>query len=252
MGADNGIDREKPVITEGRTVTTGYESTGFQEEAAWPIPGTKSLRLHLHREFEYLPGMPEIPPGIGEKGELLLEPADDGSFTYVDNGAVSEEMTTRDPLNEDGHGYYSLYYKSPELATEARLAGSAVLDVWVRVQQSGTHLTPLLVDVAPDGTLRIVERGFLNLDYRNGLEEADPIPPGVWSHARVELLPQDFTFQPGHRIGLILQSSNTVWAVPGAAGAVNIGHGEVPNGPQDGTLLELPLVKAHVRDLFVR
>ena len=70
------------------------------------------------------------------------------------------------------------------------------------------------MDVAPDGSMRTVERGFLNLDYRDGLETADPAP-GKWVKARVELLPQDFTFPKGHRIGLIVQSSNTVWAVPG-------------------------------------
>ena len=79
-----------------------------------------------------------------------------------------------------------------------------MLDAIVRHEQAGAHLTPILVDVAPDGTLRTVGRGFLNLDYRSSLAQADPAP-GEWVRARVEFLPQDFTFAAGHRIGLIMQ-----------------------------------------------
>jgi hypothetical protein len=42
---------------------------------------------------------------------------------------------------------------------------------------------------------------------------------------------------------LILQSSNTVWSVPGAAGIVNIAHGPIPDVTTVGTSLSLPLVK---------
>ena len=88
--------------------------------------------------------------------------------------------------------------------------------------------------------MRTVERGFLNLDYRDGLETADPAP-GKWVKARVDLLPQDFTFPKGHRIGLIVQSSNTVWAVPGSPGVANILTGPLPDVSPVGSRLALPL-----------
>ena len=49
------------------------------------------------------------------------------------------------------------------------MAGSAVLDLTLRLDRDHGHLTPVLVDVAPDGTTKTVSRGFLNLLYRNGL-----------------------------------------------------------------------------------
>ncbi|MEO6205589.1 MAG: CocE/NonD family hydrolase C-terminal non-catalytic domain-containing protein, partial [Mycobacteriales bacterium] len=100
--------------------------------------------------------------------------------------------------------------------------------------------TPLLVDVAPDGSTELVERGFLNLAYRNGLAKADPA--SGWQHAVVTLLPQDYTFKAGHRIGLVLQSSNTVWAAPGAVGTVEWAMGSVAGVTKTGTRLVLPLV----------
>jgi hypothetical protein len=47
-----------------------------------------------------------------------------------------------------------------------------------------------------------------------------------------------------HRIGLILQSSNTVWAVPGSSGVVNIAHGPIRDVTAVGTSLTLPLENA--------
>ena len=188
--------------------------------------------------------MPEVPPGTGETGSLDLFAKPDPRypfFTYVDSGTSTEEISLRDPLNEPGHGYYSLAYRSEPLARAQRLVGSAVLHVDVRYQNPGQHLTPLLVDVLPNGEMRLVERGFLNLDYAGGLGQANP-RPGEWIHAKVEFLPQDFTFPAGHRIGLILQSSNTVWAVPGAAGEINIAHGRIPETETRTGRIVLPLV----------
>jgi X-Pro dipeptidyl-peptidase len=248
LGVNNGIDREKErVITRGRTVTDAgaYQTLDPSPETDWPPAKTRDVSLHINRVFDYdVPGMPEIPPGTGETGTLDLEPNPDPrypSFTYFDVGAMSEEISTRDPLNEPGHGYYSLAYRSAPLAKPARLVGSARLEVDVRYQNPGQHLTPLLVDVLPSGELRLVERGFLYLDYAGGLAKADP-EPGAWVDATVEFLPQDFTFPAGHRIGLILQSSNTVWAVPGAAGQINIAHGTVPDTDTRTGRLVLPMV----------
>jgi X-Pro dipeptidyl-peptidase len=245
-GVKNGIAKGPDVITEGRTVgDSGYESTGFREESSWPPRRTREKTLWIRRTFDQdIPGVTVPPPGTGESGVLAEEPNTEPTnnvFTWVDTGTTSEEFSTRDPTNEPGHGYYSLYFKSEPLSSAARLAGRAVLDAIVRHQQGGAHLTPLLVDVAPDGTLRTVARGFLNLDYRNGLETAQPAP-GQWVEARVEFLPQDFTFQPGHRIGLIVQSSNTVWALPGAAGTANILTGPLPDVSDVGSRLVLPIV----------
>jgi X-Pro dipeptidyl-peptidase len=244
-GVKNGVAHGPAVLTQGRTVgPDGYRNTGFQDESSWPPAGTKNKTLWLRRTFDQdVPGVTVPPPGTGETGVLAEQPnpePTDNVFSWVDTGAASEEFSTRDPLNEPGHGYYSLYFKSEPLAAGTRLAGRAMLDAIVRHEQAGAHLTPILVDVAPDGTLRTVGRGFLNLDYRSSLAQADPAP-GEWVRARAEFLPQDFTFAAGHRIGLIVQSSNTVWALPGAAGVANILTGPLPDVSPFGSRLQLPL-----------
>jgi hypothetical protein len=81
----------------------------------------------------------------------------------------------------------------------------------------------------------------LNLDYRDGLQSAKPAG-SAWVHAVVKFLPQDVTVEAGHRIGLLLQSSNTVWAIPGTPGQVNIAMGPVPQVTGAGSKLVLPVV----------
>jgi X-Pro dipeptidyl-peptidase len=146
--------------------------------------------------------------------------------SYDETGTASEEATP------------GLSYASRPVATRTRLVGSAVFRARVRVSRETMHLTPVLVDVAPDGSGRVIARGFQHVDYRDGLRKADPVT-GKWLKVNVRLLPQDYTLAAGHRFGLLVQSSNTVWAVPGNPGTVDLADG--PLGPQvRGSSLVLP------------
>jgi X-Pro dipeptidyl-peptidase len=251
-GESRGLPWRQPITTLGRSAAGPDKHA--RREAAWPPPKTSPLTLHLGRSFDPISGAPQVGPvgSNGEIGTLEIAPQDDGSgWTHADDGTTSEEVTLRDPFNRTvavsgdtsvrGHGYYSLYHESQPLSRDVRMAGSAQLDAWVNASTPGQQLDPLLVEVLPDGSLNLVERGFLNLSYRDGLEHENPATG--WLHATVTFLPQDYTFAKGNRIGLILEGSNTVWAVPGAAGEISYANGPVANTTKVGTRLLLPLVK---------
>jgi X-Pro dipeptidyl-peptidase len=247
LGRPTGIERTPLVTTEGRTVTDGgsYESTGYRAERKWPPAGARETRLWLRRTFDQdVPGVTLPAPSTGETGLLSPSPnteAKDNVFTWV-GAPTSEELGNRDPLNEPGHGYYSLFFGTAPLDRPTRLLGAPVLDARVRTPDGG-HLSPVLVDVAPDGTMTTIARGFLNMDYRDGLDRARPAQK-KWVAARVKFLPQDVTVAAGHRIGLLVQSSNTVWALPGTLDANNIATGPVPGAFAEGSSLVLPTVGA--------
>lgn len=236
-GEDNGVEERGPVITEG---AGSAGSRGFSAEADYPLPATRPTTLWLRGGYdaEELPGLilPPVLPGLGEDGALSTRPAereDRGRVsTYLETGTSTEELRART----------GRYYLSLPLARDTRIVGSAVLDAWARVSTATMHLTPVLVDVAPDGSVRTIERGFQHVDYRDQLSSADP-EPGEWNRTRVELLPQDYTISAGHRVGLFVQSSNTVWAVPGNPGRVDIADGHVA-GLRPGSRLVLPTIGA--------
>src|SRR5215210_2247811 len=196
LGVGNGVDTEPPVITEGRSATK--TSTGFRTETAWPPPSAQRTTLTLAG----------------------------GSFT--DMGTTTEEQSTRMPDAE----MTWLFSQGRVLAADRRMTGAGRLRLTLAVDRDHAQLAPLLVDVAPDGTTKTVSRGFLNLQYRNGLAKAEPIPPNEPIRATVTFKPQDQTFEKGHRIGVIVQGSNTVWAVPDDPGATYT---------IDSAILELPL-----------
>ncbi|HET7483565.1 MAG TPA: CocE/NonD family hydrolase [Actinomycetota bacterium] len=248
-GDDRGLPGRLPVTTLGRTHLGPLRAP--THEKAWPPPTTRDLTLHLGRSFDPIPGAPQVGPvgSNGEIGTLELKPQNDGAgWSHVDDGTTTEEVTLRDPLNRTvdaggqglrGHGYYSLFHESAPLKDSVRLVGSARLDAWVNASSPDQQLDPLLVEVLPDGSLTLVERGFLNLSYRNGLSTADPATG--WMHATVTFLPQDYTFLKGSRIGLILQGSNTAWGVPGSAGLLSYADGPVQDVTKVGTRLILPI-----------
>src|SRR3954452_9176805 len=94
------------------------------------------------------------------------------------------------------------------------LAGSAILDLDLSDSANHGQVSPTLVDVAPDGSAVPIARGHLNLQYRHGVATAEHVPTGTPEHVRARLSPQDQTIPTGHRIGLIVATSNVVWALP--------------------------------------
>jgi X-Pro dipeptidyl-peptidase len=218
-GARNGIRSEGPVITQGRD---SAGSTRFRVAGDYPLRRTSPTGWWL-RGSGTLAGRPDRSAGPHVA-------------SYVENGTSTEELGSAMGSGTPGT---SLGFRSRPLARDRRLVGSAVLRTWVRPSSDTMHLTPVLLDVAPDGSTRTIARGFLNLNYRNGLRSADPAP-GEWQQARVTLLPQDYTVRAGHRIALLVQSSNTVWAVPGSPGTVDVAVGRVPGVTRVGSRLVLP------------
>ena len=215
-GQRTGIANEGPVITQGRTSAGDGR---FTTAADYPLPRTRSTRLWL-REGGRLAGRWD------RSGQVA---------SYTETGTSVEEA----PLVN------GLSYESAPVARATRLVGSTVFDAKVRVSNETMHLTPVLVDIAPDGTTQTIARGFLHLDYRNGLTTDDP-STDRWLSALVRLLPQDYTVAAGHRIGLRVQSSNTVWAVPGNPGTVDIAEGAL-NGIARGSSLTLPTIGSQAR-----
>ena len=141
-------------------------------------------------------------PGA-ENWQPLLDRFFDHTLMGVDNG-----MDTEAPVITEGR---SATQKSTGFRTEAAWPPPATTET--RVPLGEGSFTDL------GASTETVSRGFLNLQYRNGLVAAEPIPPNQPIQATVPFKPQDQLFEAGHRIGVIVQGSNTVWALPDDPGA---------------------------------
>jgi X-Pro dipeptidyl-peptidase len=202
----DALKKQPRVHTFGRTGTTTNQPT---LAATWPLPGTRNVTLQLGREN-----------GVG----VLAPKAGGDPLSYTDTGTLTEERDIQEGVDsEDGW----LFYATKPLGSPMRIAGSAILRLDMTDSADHGQLSPTLVDVAPDGSVVPIARGHLNLQYRNGLAHADPVPTGQPLTARVRLAPQDQTIPAGDRLGIIVASSNTVWAVPDepAGYSITVRHG---------------------------
>jgi predicted acyl esterase len=138
-----------------------------------------------------------------------------GQVSFTDMATSTEERSTRMPEAQTNW----FFFRGPALTRDRRMTGSAQLDLTLQLDRNHGHLTPILVDVAPDGTTKTVSRGFLNLLYRGGLSRSRAVPVNAPFRALVTFKPQDQFFRKGHRVGVLIQASNTIWAVPDDPGA---------------------------------
>ena len=101
-----------------------------------------------------------------------------------------------------------LVYSGEPLRERVEIAGPVQAVLWVKSSAPDTDFTAKLVDVAPDGTARLVSDGVLRLRYRHGLERPVSYRAGSVEKITVALGPIAWCFQEGHRIRLDVSSSN--------------------------------------------
>lgn len=131
--------------------------------------------------------------------------------TYVNTGSQTSKAFKNEPSGADPG---TLAYTSPPLATARRLAGGGTVAVDVAVDGVRGQLDATLLDVAPDGSQRVITLGLLDLRYARSLAAPQNLTPGQPLHVTVTLRPQDAVIAKGHRLSLVLAGSEAVWGVP--------------------------------------
>jgi X-Pro dipeptidyl-peptidase len=186
LGLDTGVDDLPPVDTQG--------SDGVRRlEDAWPPPGTTPTTFALGATTDGAP--------------TFALTSSTAAWTDVDP-AQTEEVIVGDAC---GPGCIRLV--TEPLAEAVRIAGSPTLHAVLSTDATSTHLTPVLLHIAPDGTRRAITRGLLNSNQREGLDRRSPLTPGrPWS-ATVELWDVDHVVPAGHRLELVLASANATWGL---------------------------------------
>ncbi len=83
--------------------------------------------------------------------------------------------------------------------------------------RNAANLTAVLVDYGPAGPL-MVTRGWLDPQNRVSISRSTPIKQGHKYRFRWDLQPDDYVFQAGNRIGLVVVSTDhdyTIRPLPG-------------------------------------
>jgi X-Pro dipeptidyl-peptidase len=143
-----------------------------------------------------------------------------------------EVIRPRAPLNRACVFLLStrLAYATGAIKAPVRFSGRARAGLRVSFSRPAANVTALLVDRAPDGTGKIITRGWTDPQNRLSPWVTMPITPGREYSVEVQLEPKDYVFAAGHRIEFVLMSSDydyTLRPQPGAGITLDVRDTEV-------------------------
>ncbi|MFW6369143.1 MAG: CocE/NonD family hydrolase [Myxococcota bacterium] len=229
----------KLVFESGAGEHTGAPDPTFHLDFdSWPPPG-EARRWYLHPQ-----------------GRLLNEPASSGGFSASEylhdpeagqRGILVSGVWSRQPRydwRQPAPGSAAIFESAP-LEETIIMAGTGSADLWIRSSADEADIEVNLTEVRPDGQEMYVQSGWLRASQRALSEEstefyprhthleqdAQPLVPGEWVHARVAVAPFQHVFREGSRIRLSVDTpgdSRAEWrfdlaSVPEGT-TISVGH----------------------------
>ena len=205
FGVPNGIEDEP-------RATIQREDGAYTQEADWPARGSRPATLRLAARRADAPG--GLFAGRRASRRWL-------SQNFVDRG---RELDTDDVLIQgpDAGRPDRLVYRSPELGRRVRLSGTPYVRLRMSVDnRNAANLTAVLVDYGAAGSSDapvMVTRGWLDPQNRVSIRRSRPIRQGRAYNFRWDLQPDDYVFGAGHRIGLVVVSTDHDYTIRPAPG----------------------------------
>ena len=120
-----------------------------------------------------------------------------------------------------------LVFTGSSLSKPLEIAGKVRARLYVSSDRTDTDIAILLTDVYPDGRSMLIGEGIRHMRLRNSLEKEELLTPGEIYPVTIEIPETALTFQPGHRIRVIVTSSDS----PKFAVNWNDGGPMYSNGP---------------------
>ncbi|RZS32815.1 dipeptidyl-peptidase IV [Herbihabitans rhizosphaerae] len=190
----------------------------YVKSADWPVPGSRDTTLHLGAT------------NASEPGTLSPKPQQGGPKprqSFTDRGRELNTDTALLP-NPDAANPNRLIYLSQPLPAEAHLSGTPSVALRASVDNRyAANLTAVLIDYGPPGSAAppvMVTRGWTDVQNRRSVDKSTPIQQGTEYTFDWKLEPDDYVFPAGHRIGLVIVSTDqeyTLRPLPGTALTVN-------------------------------
>ncbi len=223
-GEDTGIADEPPIAVWVR----GYDEPAARRETAagcwrsegeWPLARAEAETFYLRsdgRLSEDAPGAEtgaETGAGGGGSVSYDYDPAVGFSTMGLITGFGQD---TGLPLDQRREAAASLVFMGPPLEADLEATGFPQASLFVSSTAEVTAFSVKLVDVHPDGPWALVSRVIRNASQRNSRTEPEPLEPGRVYELNIEMEPASYVFGAGHRIGVLVSSSDfpLVWPLP--------------------------------------
>jgi len=200
-------------VADGASISLVCSSRGNPVPYAdWPDPADGPATLH------FTAGAPGI-------GGLTLGAASAGNETLADDATITARTSAQAATSD-----VRLLYQSPVLSQNVRISGVPWLSLDMSSSKPKANLTGVLVDYAPDGTATILTRGWLDPENRDSAAVTEPVTPGTFYRLRFDMQPKDSVITAGHRIGVMILSSDneaTIRPAPGTQLTMDLARSSV-------------------------
>jgi uncharacterized protein len=235
-GAQNAVMSE-PRLTyylQDFAVPHSYQSEmpgEWKHASEWPMPGATTQRWHLSADGE-LQSTPvaaaascsyDYNPGAGFCGGLA--------------GGIYGGIAM--PEDQRPEASYSVVYRGPLLDENVEVLGVPLVRLSFSSTARRMGVVARLCDIAPDGTIALVTRGYLNLAHRDGLDRPSPALPGNVYDIRIPLKATAYRFARGHRICLMVASAE----FPSIFPTPDLGTNTLHSGGEFQAYLQLPIAE---------
>ncbi|MEU8037757.1 Xaa-Pro dipeptidyl-peptidase [Streptosporangium sp. NPDC049078] len=197
-GQQNGVENDQRALIQ-------RENRTLVEYPEWPEPTSADTELNL------------APSTDGTAGVLTADKTRQGkpvTETIVDD-ASKRALALADAVTSPNR----LAYKSGALTDAVRLSGTPQVSLRMSFGQPAANVTALLVDYDQNGKAKIITRGWTDPQNRKSISKTEPVKPGSPYRLDFDMQPHDYVFAAGHRIGVVLLSSDyeyTIRPTPGA------------------------------------
>jgi hypothetical protein len=202
-GRTNGVEEEKPVHYYVMGDPTDPKAPGNLWRAAddWPPP-SQATPFYLHADGRLTTKAPASADG---KRTFRYDPADPvptlgGQNLIPPIGPVDLRPLQ---LRKD-----VLVFSSDALPEPLEVTGRIRAELYISSDCPDTDFTAMLADEYPDGRSMLVTDGILRARFRNSFAKEELLQPSQTYKLDVDLWSTSLVFNKGHRIRVLLSSSN--------------------------------------------
>jgi putative CocE/NonD family hydrolase len=221
-GIRNGIERTPRVrfLFEGHSATGGIKHTGEATGNDFPLPSTDWRRYYAGPER----GLATTPPKEAGSDVYLGVPHRSSYDTVKVAGGNGEfdDATSTDAPDQ-------VLYRSAPFTEPTAVAGPLVATLWAMLAAPDAEFYVRVATEAPDGSLSLLNRGYLKASHRAVDQERSffdgdvmyrpwhphtstttaLVTPGEATRFDIEIWPLETIVRPGHRLVMIVSAPAT-------------------------------------------
>ncbi len=181
----------------------------WKNATTWPLPNARLDTLYIH-EAHALSTFPPLdkkltpPDTLGGDARHPVPTIGGSRFNPADKTILTGPQDIQALLS----GPDQWHYQTDVLSSPLSISGESKLDLYLSSSTKDADLSARLCDVYPDGRWIILTQGIQRLRLRNSVSTEELMPLNDDQKVSVHFQNIAQTFLPGHRLGILLSTSN--------------------------------------------